>query len=409
MIGIFESVKIGLQSLERNLFRSILTTLGVIVGVASTIVMVAIGKGARSEIVEQIASVGSNLIIVVPGSSQREGVYMGSGAVHTLTLADSEAIAKQCPSVKLIAAVYGQVAQIVSGNRNWRTRISGVSNSYFTLRGWKLSLGRTFSPSEGKNLSKVCVVGSKVREAILGDSSSVGSTIRIDNVPFRIIGMLENKGQSYSGEDQDDVVFVPFKTAQARLFGTPFLGEARIILAQVYEPSTTSMASKEINDLLSRRHKIRTGQDRDFTVRSLTESQQATQRSVEIMGLFLAVVAAISLVVGAIGIMNIMLVSVTERTREIGIRMAVGAKTNDILIQFIIEAICLALAGGIAGTAIGIAASYVFAYKSGILVVVGPQEIVGSLTVSACVGLVSGVFPAWKASRLNPIDALRIE
>lgn len=409
MIGICETLKIAIQSLGINPLRSILTALGIVVGVASTVVLVAIGKGARTEIVDQIASVGSNLIIVVPGASQREGVYMGSGSVHSLTAADAEAIAKRCPSVKRVAPVYGQVAQVISGNRNWRTRISGVSESYFNLRGWQIRHGRTFSPNEENNLAKVCVLGGKVQEALGGDLCPIGMTVRIQGVPFRVVGTLENKGQSYSGEDQDDVVFVPIKTAQARLFGTPFLGEVRIIIIQVSDPSMVHNAIAEINSLLLNRHKIGAGKDRDFTVRSLTESQNATQRSIEVMSIFLAAIAAISLVVGSIGIMNIMLVSVTERIREIGIRMAVGAKPIDILIQFMVEAICLALAGGITGTAVGITASYVFAYKSGFLVVIGPQEIAGSLMVSAGVGLMSGLFPAWKASRLNTIDALRAE
>lgn len=409
MIGICETLKIAIQSLGINPLRSILTALGIVVGVASTVVLVAIGKGARTEIVDQIASVGSNLIIVVPGASQREGVYMGSGSVHSLTSADAEAIAKRCPSVKRVAPVYGQVAQVISGNRNWRTRISGVSESYFNLRGWQIRHGRAFSPNEENNLAKVCVLGGKVQEALGGDLCPIGMTVRIQGVPFLVVGTLENKGQSYSGEDQDDVVFVPIKTAQARLFGTPFLGEVRIIIIQVSDPSMVHNAIAEINSLLLNRHRIGAGKDKDFTVRSLTESQNATQRSIEVMSIFLAAIAAISLVVGSIGIMNIMLVSVTERIREIGIRMAVGAKPIDIVLQFLTEAMCLSLAGGVAGMVIGFAASYTLTHNLGLPAILGLGEIAVTLAISALVGLVSGFLPAWKASRLHPVDTIRTE
>lgn len=409
MIGIYETLKIAIQSLGINPLRSILTALGIVVGVASTVVLVAIGKGARTEIVDQIASVGSNLIIVVPGASQREGVYMGSGSVHSLTAADAEAIAKRCPSVKRVASVYGQVAQVISGNRNWRTRISGVSETYFNLRGWKIRHGRTFSPNEENSLAKVCVLGGKVQAALGGDMCPIGMTVRIQGVPFLVVGTLENKGQSYSGEDQDDVVFVPIKTAQARLFGTPFLGEVRIIIIQVSDPSMVHNAIAEINSLLLNRHKIGAGKDRDFTVRSLTESQNATQRSIEVMSIFLAAIAGISLVVGSIGIMNIMLVSVNERIREIGIRMAVGAKPIDIVLQFLTEAICLSIAGGLVGTVIGIVVSYTLTHNFGLPAILGLGEIATTLAISALVGVVSGFLPAWKASRLHPVDALRTE
>lgn len=389
--------------------RSLLTELGVLIGVASVIVLVAVGKGAREEISHKIASVGSNLIMVVPGASQNYGVFMGSGTVHSLTVADAEAIEKECRSVMCVAPMHGQSAQVISGNKNWRTRVSGVTASYFKLRDWKIQYGRVFSINEEKNGAKVCVVGNSALQALAGDKYPIGEILRIQNVPFQIIGTLESKGQSYSGEDQDDVILVPLKTAHLRLFGTPFLGEVRLILVQARGTLAVPQALTEIDHLLIRRHKMGPVRDKDFTVRSLTESQQAAQRTVEIMTLFLGSIAAISLFVGGIGIMNIMLVSVTERTREIGVRMAVGAKPIDIMIQFLIEAISLSVVGGISGTMLGIAGAYLVAHTSGWPAIIGPLELVAAVVVSASVGILSGFFPAVKASRLHPIEALRFE
>ena len=409
MINPFDSLRIAVCSLGTHRLRSLLTVLGVVVGVASVVIMSAVGAGAREQIRQQIASVGSNLIMVVPGAAQKDGVHMGSASVHTLTVADAEAIWKECPSVKLVASMYGQPAQIVLGNKNWRTRVSGVSNDYFKVREWTVRHGRTFSLSEEKSGDKVCVLGSKAWEALVGESYSIGTNVRIENVPFRIVGVLESKGQSYSGEDQDDVIFIPLKTAHLRLFGTPFLGEIRIILVQAREPEIISQALAEIDNVLIRRHKIAQGKDKDFTARSLTESQQVAQRSVEIMTIFLSAIAAISLLVGGIGIMNIMLVSVVERTREIGIRLAVGAKPADILVQFLVEAVSLSVAGGVLGIIIGVAGAYLVAHGSGWPAIIGPVELTLSVLVSATVGIVSGFFPAVKASRLHPIEALRSE
>ncbi|MGO9571137.1 MAG: ABC transporter permease [Desulfomonilaceae bacterium] len=409
MISPLESLRFALESLRRNLTRSLLTVLGVVIGVASVVVLVAVGRGAREEISQKIASVGSNLIMVVPGVSQKDGVFMGSGTVHSLTAADAEAIERECPSVKRVASIYGQSAQVISGNKNWRTRVSGVSTAYFDLREWKIRHGRTFSLSEEKNASKVCVLGSRALEALMPNSYPIDMIVRIQSVPFRVIGSLESKGQSYSGEDQDDVILVPLKTAHLRLFGTPFLGEVRLILVQARGTSSVSQALTEVDDLLIRRHRVGLNRDKDFTVRSLTESQQAAQRSVEIMSVFLGSIAAISLFVGGIGIMNIMLVSVTERTREIGVRMAVGAKPIDILIQFLIEAVSLSVAGGIFGIMLGMAGAYVVAHASGWPAIIGPLELAAAVVVSVSAGIISGFFPAVKASRLHPIDALRFE
>ena len=409
MINPFDSLRIAVCSLGTHRLRSLLTVLGVVVGVASVVIMSAVGAGAREQIRQQIASVGSNLIMVVPGAAQKDGTNMGSGSVHTLTVADAEAIRRECHSVKSVAPIYGQVAQVVLGNKNWQTRVSGVGGDYFKAREWKVRQGRTFSSSEEKTGEKVCVLGSGALEALAGQSYAIGLTVRIQSVPFRVVGILQSKGQSYSGEDQDDVVFVPLKTAHLRLFGTPFLGEVRIILVQAREPEMISQALTEVEDLLVRRHKIGQGRDKDFTVRSLTESQRVAQRSVEIMTIFLSAIAAISLVVGGIGIMNIMLVSVAERTREIGIRLAVGAKTADILIQFLFEAVSLSVAGGVLGIILGVVGAHLVAHGSGWPAIIGPFELVLSVIVSASVGIVSGFFPAVKASKLHPIEALRSE
>ncbi|MGO9123205.1 MAG: ABC transporter permease [Desulfomonilaceae bacterium] len=252
MISPFESVRIAYQSLHINPLRSLLTTLGIVIGVASFVVMMAIGSGAREQIAQQIESVGSNLIMIVPGSNQKDGAFMGSGSEHTLTVPDAEAVQKECLAVKLVAPIFGQTAQVVLGNKNWSTRVSGVTGDYFDVRGWKIRHGRTFSISEENNASKVCVIGSKVVDALGGDAFPVGMMMRIQNVLFRITGVLESKGQSYAGEDQDDVVFVPLKTAHLKLFGTQFQGEVRLILAQARAPYTVSQALTQVDNLLTR-------------------------------------------------------------------------------------------------------------------------------------------------------------
>lgn len=396
-------------ALRVNVLRSLLTILGVVIGVAAVIAMVALGMGARELIAERIRSMGSNLILVLPGASKMGGVHMGSGTVHTLTVGDCEAVSKYCPSVSVAAPIWGQVTQVVHANRNWRARVSGVTTDYFRARDWDVEEGRLFNSREERAGSKVCLVGSTVAEKLMGEEDAVGKHIRIQNVPFVIVGLLETKGQSPGGEDQDDVVFVPLVASHARLFGTPFKDEVRVILARAASQDHIPQAEEEIVTILAKRHRIVAGADNDFTVKSLTDLTRASEESLKVMTTLLGSIAAISLLVGGVGVMNIMLVSVTERTREVGIRMAVGAKTFDILGQFLVEACVLSSLGGFIGVGLGIGAGYVFARATNWPVLISPLAVVAAFGVAGAVGIFFGFYPALKASRLNPIDALRHE
>jgi putative ABC transport system permease protein len=382
--------------------------LGIVIGVGAVIVMVAVGAGAREMIGEQIRSIGSNLILVVPGASTSGGVRLGSGSVHTLRSADAEAIAKE-PAVRVAAPVWGEVTQVVYGNKNWRTRVTGTTKDYFTVREWKISFGRMFTPEEENHAAKVAIIGQTLLENLMGEAYPLGKIVRIKNVPFTIIGVLERKGQSPRGDDQDDAVFVPLKTSQNRLFGTPFPDEVNAILVQAKEIPLIPDAEKQIDELLTRRHKIGRGQEKDFTVRNLTEILDTARKTLNIMTTLLGAIAAISLLVGGIGIMNIMLVSVTERTREIGIRMAVGARSADILSQFLIEAVVLSMLGGMIGIALGAFGAFIFSKTSGWPALISPWAVLVALFFSAAVGVFFGFYPAYKASRLHPIEALRYE
>jgi len=409
MINPFDGVKIATGALRVNVMRSLLTMLGIVIGVAAVIMMVAVGAGARELIGDQIRSIGSNLILVVPGAAMQTGVRLGSGSVHTLRASDAEAIAKECPAVKLAAPVWGEVTQAVYGNKNWRTRVTGTTRDYFPVREWTMRYGRLFTPEEEHGAAKVAVLGGTVVENLMGDTYPLGKVVRIKNVPFTVVGVLERKGQSPRGDDQDDAIFVPLKTSQYRLFGTPFPDEINAILVQSKEVALIPEAEKQINELLARRHKIGRGQEKDFTVRNLTEILATAEKTLNIMTTLLGAIAAISLLVGGIGIMNIMLVSVTERTREIGIRMAVGARSADILSQFLIEAVVLSMLGGLTGTMLGTAGAYAFARTSGWPALISPLAVAIALLFSAAVGVFFGFYPAFKASRLHPIEALRYE
>lgn len=409
MISPFDGLKIAFSALKTNVMRSLLTMLGIVIGVGAVIVMVAIGAGARDMIGQQIQSIGSNIILVVPGATTQGGARLGSGSVHTLKASDAEALMKEAPAVKVAAPVWGDVSQVVYGNKNWRTRVNGITKDYFTVREWNLKYGRMFTPEEERNAAKVALVGVTVVENLLGDDSTLGKVIRIKNTPFEIIGVLDRKGQSPRGEDQDDAIFIPLKTSQYRLFGTPFQDEVRAILIQSKDVNLINDAEKQVDEVLTRRHKIGRNQEKDFSVRNLTEILATARKTLDIMTTLLGAIAAISLVVGGIGIMNIMLVSVTERTREIGIRMAVGARSADILIQFLIEAVTLSMLGGLIGTLAGIIGAYIFAKTSGWPALVNPVAIAVALFFSAAVGVFFGFYPAFKASRLHPIEALRYE
>ncbi len=409
MINIPSTVKISFRALWVNKMRSSLTMLGIIIGVGAVIAMVAVGAGASQKIAAQISTMGSNLLIILPGSTTAGGVRMGAGTQPTLSMADADAILKECPAVSDVGPTLGGVAQIVFGHMNWSTGVTGTTPGMLAVRDWDVSSGRPFTQQDVKSATKVALLGQTVAENLFGDQNPVGQTIRIKNVPFTVIGVLAEKGQSPQGQDQDDTVMIPVTTAQKKLFGTQFPGMVRIIMVKARSTEDLPGAEQQITDLLKQRHHIGPKQDNDFTVRNLTSIMQAAEQSSRVMTLLLGAIASVSLLVGGIGIMNIMLVSVTERTREIGIRMAIGAKTWDIRLQFIIEALTLSMIGGIVGILVGVSTSLILSSFSGWPTVVSPLSIVMAFSFSGFIGIFFGFYPAYKASLLNPIDALRYE
>ncbi len=383
--------------------------LGIIIGVGAVIAMLAVGNGARKRIAEQISSMGSNLVMVLPGATTAGGVRMGSGTQPTLTMGDAEAIQRECSAVSNVAPVLSGVAQVVYGHQNWSTGVVGTTPDMLTVRDWPLAAGRSFTDQDVKSGTKVCLLGQSVIDNLFGDLNPVGQVVRIKNVPFTVIGVLDEKGQSTHGQDQDDTILVPVTTAQKKLFGTTFPGMVRIIMVKAKSSDDLASAEKQINELLRQRHHIGPKQDNDFTVRNLTSIMQTAEQSTKIMTILLGAIASVSLLVGGIGIMNIMLVSVTERTREIGIRMAIGAKTWDIRLQFIIEALILSLIGGVAGIIAGISSSELISMLAGWTTIVSPLSILLAFGFSGMVGIFFGFYPAYKASLLDPIEALRYE
>ncbi|MFZ4440715.1 MAG: ABC transporter permease [Syntrophales bacterium] len=409
MIGIPSTFKISFRALRVNKMRSALTMLGIIIGVGAVITMLAVGTGASEKISEQMASIGSNLLIVMPGSSTSGGLRMGSGTQSTLTQDDAEAIARECPAVSDVAPTFNGAAQVVYGNQNWSTGVTGTTPGVLPVRDWSLASGRAFTDQDVRNATKVCLLGQTVADNLFGNMDPVGQIIRIKKIPFMVIGVLAKKGQSDHGQDQDDTIIVPLTTAQKKIFGTRFVGMVRAITVKAKSADDLAAAETQINDLLSQRHRIGLRQEKDFTVRNLTQMMEAREQATQVMGLLLAAIASVSLLVGGIGIMNIMLVSVTERTREIGIRMSVGAKTWDIRLQFIIEALTLSLIGGVAGIVLGVSGSKILSALAGWPTVVSPLSVLMSFSFSGLVGLFFGFYPAYKASLLNPIDALHYE
>ncbi|MDA8168119.1 MAG: ABC transporter permease [Nitrospiraceae bacterium] len=409
MINIPWTGRLAFRALRVNKMRSALTMLGIIIGVGAVITMLAVGTGASRQIAAQVQSMGSNLLIILPGSTTSGGLRMGAGTQPTLTMADADAILRESPAVADVAPVLSGSAQVVYGNQNWSTVITGTTPSMINVRDWQIASGRSFTPDDVKNALKVCILGQTVIDNLFGDADPVGKTVNIMNVPFTVIGALAPKGQSTMGQDQDDTIYVPVTTAQKKLFGTPFPGMVRIILVKAKSADELNNAQSDITGILRQRHHIGPKQDDDFTVRNLTQMMQMAEQSTKIMTLLLGAIASVSLLVGGIGIMNIMLVSVTERTREIGIRMAIGAKTWDIRLQFIIEALILSMLGGIAGIILGVGGSKVLSAIAGWPVAVSPLSIFLAVGFSAAVGIFFGFYPAYKASLLNPIDALRYE
>ncbi len=409
MIDFESTFKISLRSLKVNKMRSILTSLGIIIGVSAVIIMLSIGEGAKQRINKDIASMGSNLLMVLSGSTTSSGVRMGSGTQPTLTIKDAEAMLKHCPSVLEVAPTVSQVQQLVYSNQNWSTTVNGITPGFMPIRMWEVESGRGITEDDLKNTTKVAVLGTTVTTNLFGDMDPVNKTIRIGGMPFKVIGILKSKGQNGMGQDQDDTVLIPITTAQKKLFGTDFPGMVKHISVQARDEESLDSAQQEITELLRERHNLGKTKEDDFTIRNFTQMLETAKQASNTMAILLGSIASVSLLVGGIGIMNIMLVSVTERTKEIGIRMAIGAKAMDIRIQFLVEALLLSLAGGVIGVIIGILGSKIVGLFSEMTVVISAVPILISFGFSGIVGIVFGYYPAYKASLLNPIDALRYE
>ena len=405
------NVRIALQALRVNRLRSTLTMLGIIIGVAAVIAMVAVGSGATARIQEQIRSIGSNIIIVLSGSVTSGGIRLGTGAAMTLTEDDAKAIASECPAVALATAAVRGTGQVVFGNTNWSTVLQGVTPEYLQIRDFTVQAGRPFTQQDVDGATKVALIGQTVVENLFGGTDPVNQIVRIKKVPFTVLGVLAPKGQSVSGQDQDDIVLLPISTAKKKVLGTSQanLRAVGTILVQAQGPTMIKDAEGQIIALLRQRHHLQPTQENDFDVRNLTEIFAAQEQSARVMSILLGAVASVSLVVGGIGIMNIMLVSVTERTREIGLRLAVGAKTRDILTQFLVEAVTLSVIGGLVGIALGIAASVVLSYLAKWATLISGGAILLAFAVSGLVGVFFGYYPARKAALLNPIEALHYE
>jgi putative ABC transport system permease protein len=406
---LWQSLLIAMRALRVNKMRALLTMLGIIIGIAAVIAMVAIGSGASKMISDQIASIGSNLLLVIPGSVTSGGMRAGAGGAHTLTYEDAGAIKKECPSVANVAPTVRGSAQVVYGNQNWSTLINGVTPEILSVRDWALSAGRNISQSDVDGATKNCLIGETVAENLFGPEDPIGKIIRIKKIPFTVIGLLEGKGQSPQGQDQDDVIYIPLTTAQRKLFGSQARSTVGAIMIQATDADSLDKAEEEIIALLDQRHRIGPSRERDFTVRNLSELLAVSEQSSKVMSILLGAVASISLIVGGIGIMNIMLVSVTERTREIGIRMAIGARQRDILLQFLTEAVLLTTCGGIIGMGVGVASAMVISKIMGWPTLISSSAILIAFLFSAGVGVFFGFYPARKAAGLNPIDALRYE
>jgi len=410
-MNLLTAIRTALRALSVNGLRSSLTTLGIIIGVGAVIVMIAIGAGAEARIAEQIRTLGSNQIMIRSGSVSSRGAWLGFGSQRTITEDDAYAIDREVPAVRAADPGIGGGGQVVAGDKNWSTEFWGASHKHFEVREWKIAAGRPFGQSDVLNSAKVAVIGETVSKKLFGDADPVGQVIRVNKVPLIVIGVLERKGQSVGGRNQDDVILFPISTLRNRIMGAAQTKRrtVQLIVAKVRDDASMGEAERDIRALLRQRHRLRPGQGDDFDLRNMTEALGARGESSRVMTLFLAAVASVSLLVGGIGVMNIMLVSVTERTREIGLRMAVGARARDILAQFLVEAVTLALIGGLLGVVLGVAGSYAIGHFAGWRIVLQLESIVLAVGFAAIIGILFGVYPARKASRLTPIDALRYE
>ena len=409
MIDFRTIFSIALRAIKANKMRSILTCLGIIIGVAAVIVMLSVGNGAQISIQNEMKSMGANIVIIRSGVAKSSGARGGHGSQPTMKKADGDAIEEKIESIKLAAPVLEETAQIVYGNANWSTGVTGTDNRFFEIKEWPLAYGRKFSETDTKNASKVAILGQTVVNELFGDVDPLGKTIRIKGIPFQIIGVLKKRGQSGHGQDQDDVIYIPISTAQKKVMGITFPDQVRMIMLQAVDAESTYTSQEEIRILLRQRHNLGTNKDDDFVIMNLTQMMEMMESSTKVMTILLGAIASISLLVGGIGIMNIMLVSVTERTREIGIRMAIGAKSWDIRWQFLTEALVLSLIGGFVGVMCGLVGSVVVGIFTSLPAKVSLIYVLLPFSFAGFVGLFFGFYPAYKASLMNPIMALRYE
>jgi len=409
-MSLWQTLRVSVRALMRNKMRSFLTTLGIIIGVAAVIAMVAIGEGAKKKVEDAFTAMGSNLLIVMPGSTSSGGVRGGFGSMPTLTWDDLRAIQTECADVARAAPILRTSAQIASEEQNWSTQIYGTTPDYFVIRSWPAGAGVLFTQSEVDAATKSVVLGQTVVDKLFGPNSDpVGQTVRIKNIPFTVIGVAAKKGQSQQGQDYDDAAFIPSSTYLAKIQGGLKNYLSGVIFVGATSADGTSRAEKQITDLLRDRHRLQPGTEDDFSVRNLSEMMSAQAEGTKTMTTLLSSIAAVSLLVGGIGIMNIMLVSVTERTREIGLRMAVGAKPRNILFQFLMEALALSTMGGLIGVALGLIGAQRLAAGFGWPMLIRYDVVAIAVGFSALVGIGFGLYPAWKASKLDPIEALRYE
>jgi putative ABC transport system permease protein len=410
-MSLWDSILIAVRALRINLLRSVLTTLGIVIGVASVIILVAVGTGASSEVDKQIKALGTNMLVVFPGSMRVMGRSGGAGTDIPLSEVDLAGIRDKISGVTAVSGQIEDSGPVVRGNANWTSSLSGVHAEYAMVRDWPIAAGRDLEPADVRSGAKVAVIGATVAREVFGDEDPVGTSIRVKNVPFEIVGVLEPKGQSVMGRDQDDIVLLPITTARLRVSGKSQVQNDRIgrIYVKVDEGADMAVVQEDIENFLRQRRKTRAGAEDSFSVRNLAETMKARSEVLTTLSYLLAATSVISLIVGGIGIMNIMLVSVTERTREIGLRMAVGGRRRDIMLQFLVEAVSLCLLGGLIGIAIGVSASAVIAFVANWPVLVSPTVLAGALAAAAATGICFGLFPARRAAHLNPIDALRSE